>query len=245
MFVLDHIFSTSWTIFFGLAWWLWTPHDGQRQSNSPAQQQIKLQANITNHITTPAEREAAAMEIWNHEKGMAAAVIITSWLFKVRNHRSFLSLHRFIQQHDYTPQIYFAVLIYSYASHLRKGSYRSLPRSRAAYSAVPTSSAHTFDMALGDQEDEEIEDFYRVPLRAATQGHRRAQSSRTGFADFVSAPGRTPLARTAEEDVLFDEDEATYAASSSSRAHSKLGTDGGSTAASDEERYEGKGKAVR
>jgi hypothetical protein len=35
---------------------------------------------------TPAEREEAAMAIWNHEKGMAAAVIIISWLFKVCNH---------------------------------------------------------------------------------------------------------------------------------------------------------------
>jgi len=35
---------------------------------------------------TPAEREEAAMAIWNHEKGMAATVIIISWLFKVCNH---------------------------------------------------------------------------------------------------------------------------------------------------------------
>jgi hypothetical protein len=41
-----------------------------------------------------------------------------------------------------------------------------------------------------------------------------------------------------EEDILFDEDEVTYAASTSSRAHSKVGTDG-STVASDEERGNG------
>lgn len=45
-----------------------------------------------------------------------------------------------------------------------------------------------------------------------------------------------PRDRDIEEEVLFDEDEMTYA-SSSSRGHSKLGTEGSSTAAStDEER---------
>jgi hypothetical protein len=33
---------------------------------------------------TPEQRKAAAMAIWNHEKGLAAAVIIVSWMFKVR-----------------------------------------------------------------------------------------------------------------------------------------------------------------
>ena len=43
-----------------------------------------------------------------------------------------------------------------------------------------------------------------------------------------------------EEDVLFDEDDATYAASNSSRSHSKVGTDSSTTAAnSDEERAAG------
>jgi hypothetical protein len=38
-------------------------------------------ANITNHLTEE-QREAAAMAIWNHEKGTAAAVIVISWLSK-------------------------------------------------------------------------------------------------------------------------------------------------------------------
>lgn len=36
---------------------------------------------------TPEERKDAAMTIWNHEKGLAAAVIIVSWMFKVRSPR--------------------------------------------------------------------------------------------------------------------------------------------------------------
>jgi hypothetical protein len=42
-----------------------------------------------------------------------------------------------------------------------------------------------------------------------------------------------------EEDAMFDEDDLTYAASTSSRGHSKMGTEGSSTAASDEERAVG------
>lgn len=100
--------------------------------------------------------------------------------------------------------------------------------------------------------DEEVEDFYRVPLRTPpASGHRRTGSHANGsvgsFADFVSAPGRParkkgfgsmslPKDKDIEEEVVFDEDEMTYAASTSSRAHSKLGTDGSTTAASDEER---------
>jgi hypothetical protein len=32
---------------------------------------------------TPEERRLAAMSIWNHEKGFAAAVIVLTWTFKV------------------------------------------------------------------------------------------------------------------------------------------------------------------
>lgn len=244
LYFADHIFSTSWTVFFGINYWLWTPHDGARQINSKAQDEMIKNSNVTLHHITPEEREAAAMEIWNHEKGMAAMIIVLGWLCK----------------------IYFAFLLYSYASHLRKGSYRSLPLSRAGYAALSSSNSNNYDNSLGLQdEDEGIEDFYRVPVRtppAHLSGHRRGTShnnSITSFADFVSAPGRNArksktyggslsgvhagLPRDGygiEEEVLFDEDDMmTYAASSSSRAHSKLGTESSSTAVSDEERTNG------
>ncbi|KAJ3517763.1 hypothetical protein NLJ89_g310 [Agrocybe chaxingu] len=226
LFFIDHIFSTSWTLFFALDWWLWQPHDGRRQANSAAQQAMMEHGNST---MTDEQRKKAAMAIWNHEKGLAAAVIIVSWVFK----------------------IYFALLIYSFAMHLRQGSYRSLPLSRSVYAASHSQSQTAYDV-LADVEDEDIEDFYRVPLKTPPpSGHRRGGSTNnasiTSFADFVSAPGRTPRKkgfgsismprdRGIEEEVLFDEDEGTYAASTSSRAHSKLGTDSSTTAASDEER---------
>ena len=137
--------------------------------------------------------------------------------------------------------------------HLRQGSYRSLPLSRSAHTSSHLTSHTAYD-AVADEEDEEIEDFYRVPLRTpSASNHRRGASgnlSVSSFADFVSAPGRTPRKKKFgsisstrdrgidEEDILFDEDEVTYAASTSSHTHSKLGTDS-STIASDEERGNG------
>ncbi|KAF5361986.1 hypothetical protein D9756_002427 [Leucocoprinus leucothites] len=270
LFAADHVLSTAWTIFFALVWWIWTPHDGRRQANSAAQEAMMKTANITNHLT-PEERVAAAMTIWNHEKSTAAAVIAISWLSKV----------------------YFALLIYSYATHLRKGSYRSLPFSRSSNYSNMNAPGSSYETALDMTDEESGGDFYHVPLRnthsslaasqsnttnttsptASSRGHRRTASttsnstatqhkpngSLSSFADFVSAPGRQPrrsknnfgsVSASAgsgagirdrgmdiDEEVLFDEDEMTYVSGSSSRAHSKMGTEGSSTAAStDEER---------
>lgn len=71
-----------WTVFFAVMWWVYNPHDGARQANSEAQQAM-MDGGPTIHHLTPEERELAAMEIWNQEKGTAAAVIIISWLSKV------------------------------------------------------------------------------------------------------------------------------------------------------------------
>lgn len=203
--------------------------------------------NKTAPLLTPEERRKAAMSIWNHEKGMAAAVIIFSWIFKVCRFR----VYRFFFLLTHCLQIYFALIIYSYAIHLRKGSYRLLPLSRPLQTPYTASHATTYD-ALARVEDED-EDFYRIPLRSPPlRGHRHGtnNNSLTSLADFVSAPGRPPRKKASgganghqkenglgTAEVLFDEDEATYAASASSRGHSKLGTgtDSSTVATSDEE----------
>jgi hypothetical protein len=108
VFFADHIFSTSWTVFFAVMWWIYIPHDGKQQANSLAQQEM-INAFIGEHRNfTDEARTEAAMTIWNHEKGTAATVIVLSWLTK----------------------IYFCLLLYSYAIHLRRGSYRLLPHTR-------------------------------------------------------------------------------------------------------------------
>ncbi|KAI0047856.1 DUF1753-domain-containing protein, partial [Auriscalpium vulgare] len=108
LFFADHVLSTAWTVFFAVQWWVYTPHDGRRVSNSPAQQAL-IDGYIGEHQKmSDAERAAAAEQIWGQEKGLALTIIILGWLSK----------------------IYFALLLYSYAHHLRRGTYRSLPLSR-------------------------------------------------------------------------------------------------------------------
>ena len=121
--------------------------------------------------------------------------------------------------------------------HLRKGSYHSLPHTRYA-----TVSNNTQDPGydLPDEDEEDIEHFYRVPIRTPNSGT---------FSEFVNTsvgkakrPQKlTNLAKSTasaaievdHEEVLFDEEELTYG--SSSRDHSKLGTDDSSTSSFDEE----------
>jgi len=208
MFFLDHLFSTCWTVFFGVVWWVYTPHDGQRIANSDAQREMAGGASGTEgHNMTAEERAEAALGIWNKEKGFAAGVLIIGWLIK----------------------IYFAILIYSFAFHLRKGSYRSLPQSFA------TATSRTYgpfprEPDEDDDEGQEVETFYR-PSRGFHTNH----SSIASWSDFVSAPGRkkrlaqkNATAPKAEEDdlveeVLFDEDELAGGIGSS--GHSKMGTE--------------------
>lgn len=140
-------------------------------------------------------------------------------------------------------QIYFALLIYSYAVHLRKGSYRTLPRSR------PTASPYTALSTLPDEE-EDVEDFYLLPVRgppsAPGHGHTPSGSSISSFADFVSAPGRSRRGQKGTrkssalnpshskngdipdeiDEVLFDEDELAAG------LHTKASTDAETTSAS-------------
>ncbi|CCM02557.1 uncharacterized protein FIBRA_04660 [Fibroporia radiculosa] len=169
IFFADHIISSAWLVFFAVVWWVYTPHDGRRQANSAAQEEMMNSTNGAHRNMTEEEREAAAMIIWSEEKGLATAVIVLGWVAK----------------------FYFAMLLYSYAIHLRKGSYRSLPCSRPS----PTLAATSFSGLPDD--DDDVEDFYRLPIRAPPQpqSHSRQSSlthasspSQTSFADFVSAP---------------------------------------------------------
>ena len=82
-FFVDHMFSTAWTLFFAVVWWAYTPHDGRRVANSAAQEAIRLGAGV-NHTMTEVQLAAAANILWHEEKGVAAAVIVLSWLAKVR-----------------------------------------------------------------------------------------------------------------------------------------------------------------
>ncbi|KAM5534642.1 hypothetical protein V8D89_011654 [Ganoderma adspersum] len=178
LFFADHMLSSAWLVFFAVLWWFYTPHDGTVQIHSDAQKAV--QDSGPGHNMTASERAEAAMIIWNAEKGLATAMIITGWILK----------------------IYFAALLYSYAIHLRKGSYRSLPHSRS-YSPNGAANGGAYSTsALPDDDDDDVEEFYRLPVRTPTSaqhpppqngtarsGHTPT-SSASSFTDFVSAPGR-------------------------------------------------------
>ncbi|KAI6001251.1 Inositolphosphorylceramide synthase subunit Kei1-domain-containing protein [Pisolithus albus] len=155
LFFLDHVLSTIWTLFFAVVWWVYTPHDGRRQANSPAQEAIRESANVS-HPMTDAQLAAAANILWHEEKGTAVAVIVLSWLAK----------------------IYFALLLYSYATHLRKGTYNVIRNFRFHSSSPPAYlPAYT--------EDDDNEDFHIPSLRT-----HHPNSTSSNIPDFVSAPGR-------------------------------------------------------
>ena len=74
--------STAWLMFFAVVWWVYTPHDGRVEVNSAAQKEV--QDSGPGHDMSEEERVAAAMSIWNAEKGIATAMLVVGWLLKVR-----------------------------------------------------------------------------------------------------------------------------------------------------------------
>ncbi|KAH8986119.1 Inositolphosphorylceramide synthase subunit Kei1-domain-containing protein [Lactarius akahatsu] len=188
VFFADHILNTTWTVYFAVNWWLYTPHDGRRNANSPAQQAI-IEGYIGEHQDmSPEERTAAAERVWRAEKSQALTIIILGWLIK----------------------FYFAALLYSFAHHLRRGTYRPLSFSRNTPLINDSSALPPLDSDSGDGsiEDVDLESFYGVtptlpvhsiPPPSVVSGisgnsasSHRSRGSGSGsagsFADFVSAP---------------------------------------------------------
>ncbi|CAE6417788.1 unnamed protein product [Rhizoctonia solani] len=194
VFVADHLLGTIWTVFFAVLWWVYNPHDGEKVVNSAAQE--AMAGAHGNTTMTHEERVAAAQLIWNKEKGLAAAVLIAGWISK----------------------IYFAALIYSYATHLRQGSYRALPMTVALANSISNSGDNTLmESDLESDEEADASALYRMPVRTPRTGD--------SFAEFSNAPsrGRRPgsskgskLAESIdpnEEEVLWDEEEERAGAS--------------------------------
>ncbi|KAI0708804.1 Inositolphosphorylceramide synthase subunit Kei1-domain-containing protein [Cerioporus squamosus] len=222
LFFADHILSTAWLVFFAVVWWVYTPHDGV-PGQLAAQKEVMESG--AGHNMTDEERAAAAMTIWNAEKGIATSMIVMGWLAK----------------------IYFAVLLYSYAIHLRKGSYRSLPYSRSYNPNGAANGSAYATSGLPDGDDDDVEEFYRLPVRAPTtqpqppangnaRGGHTPTSSHSSFTDFVSAPGRSRRSKPGKSnlsisisanggagagadgaEVLFDEDMSDSAGAGGSR----------------------------
>lgn len=86
IYLLDHLVSTLWTAFFGVSWWIYTPHDGKRVINSDAQVELSTGGAAAGHhpaAISDAQRAISALQLWNKEKAFAAMLIIGGWLLKV------------------------------------------------------------------------------------------------------------------------------------------------------------------
>lgn len=86
IYFMDHVVSTLWTVFFGVAWWSFTAHDGKRITNSPAQEEVATGGASYGHhppILSEEQRAEAGLELWNEEKNFAAGIIIAGWCIKV------------------------------------------------------------------------------------------------------------------------------------------------------------------
>ncbi|CAE6529543.1 unnamed protein product [Rhizoctonia solani] len=213
IFVADHLLGTIWTVFFAVLWWVYNPHDGEKVVNSAAQE--AMAGAHGNTTMTHEERVAAAQLIWNEEKGLAAAVLIAGWVSK----------------------IYFSALIYSYAIHLRQGSYRTLPLTTALANSISNNGDTTLmESDLESDGEAEGSALYRMPVRTPRTGD--------SFAEFTNAPsrGRKPGASRGsklgesmdpnEEEVLWDEEEERAGASGMS---SKLETESDLSSSTDPE----------
>ncbi|GAA5982465.1 hypothetical protein JCM11641_006124 [Rhodosporidiobolus odoratus] len=108
LFAADHLLSTLYTAFFAVVWYAWVPHDGRRVANSDAQKAMMGGSQTVGGMGDE-ERVRAAGEVWLGERGFSAAVLVVGWLLKV----------------------YFIFVLYSFAFHLRRGTYHSLPQSRS------------------------------------------------------------------------------------------------------------------
>merc|ERR1712093_277346 len=120
LYSIDHIVSTLSTLYFAVHWYVYNPHDGRRVANSEAQQAIVDGLKAASGVMgidlsetaddTDAERAAKAHAIWDEERGFSTFVLVAGWLIK----------------------IYFILTLYSYAHHLRRGTWRQLVASQQA-----------------------------------------------------------------------------------------------------------------
>ncbi|KZS94586.1 DUF1753-domain-containing protein [Sistotremastrum niveocremeum HHB9708] len=179
LFICDHLFSTLWLGYFSVLWWVYTAHDGRPTPHSAAQLELIKGADGGRNITE-AERTEMAMALWNREKHFAAFLLAAGWLIK----------------------IYFAALLYSYAVHLRRGTYRTLPLSKPLLNAydrlTPSATRNTFDFQ-GEGDEFEADDavFEARHNRVPSNGAYSKSRSQRRREDLIESSG----------EVIFDDSE--------------------------------------
>lgn len=148
-YLIDHLISTLYIVFFGVTWYVYTPHDGRRVANSDAQKAILEGAGAANGgMVDEHERARMALQVWNDEKGFSTTVLVLGWLIKVCNsvHRQNTTIFQSIPPYltmTILSQIYFIAILYSYAIHLRRGTFRALLASQQASASSKTTTSST------------------------------------------------------------------------------------------------------
>lgn len=163
IFILDQMISTGWTLLFAFWWFEFAAHDGKPVSNSSHQAGLmSLIESLESEYRTPEEmakyrhkdfdvntpegqqeaarRARAANETWMAERGFSAGVLIGGWLIK----------------------LYFALVLYAYALHLRHGSYWMLPLSKSRTANAVHASAYQSVPGEEDEADLPEEDENKV-----------------------------------------------------------------------------------
>lgn len=130
--MIDHIIQTIYILGFARHYWYEVPHDGRRVVNSKAQEDLIRLAVSRGEVSDkmPDNIAEIARGLWEKEEPFARVVLFLVWLVKVsvgrlQNMRHVKNLNAFIRG----PQIYFILVLYSYASHLKSDTYHTLPLS--------------------------------------------------------------------------------------------------------------------
>lgn len=149
--------STGWTLLFAFWWYAYAAHDGKPVSNSSHQAGLMtLIENLEAEYRTPEEmakyrhkdydvntpegqkeaqrRAQAANAIWVAERDFSAGVLVGGWLIK----------------------LYFALVLYAYALHLRHGTYWMLPLSKSR--AANAAHASAYQSVPGEEDEAELPD---------------------------------------------------------------------------------------
>lgn len=132
LYVIDHVIQTFYTLGFARHYWYEVPHDGRRVVNSQAQEDLIRLAVSRGEVSDkmPDNIAEIARGLWEKEEGTARVVLFLSWLIKVcpRPKR----VQKIVEKADPCHQIYFILVLYSYAAHLRSNTYHALPLSSSS-----------------------------------------------------------------------------------------------------------------
>ncbi|PWN28748.1 DUF1753-domain-containing protein [Jaminaea rosea] len=131
-YLADHLISSIWSLYFFQVVYYYTEHNGQPPNLSPYQAglmsliegieaQYETKGDVQHHKALEGQaRVEAAQQVWRSESAFSTTVLAAGWILK----------------------IYFALLLYSYALHLRHGTYRTLPLSKPSLATTEQNRTH-------------------------------------------------------------------------------------------------------